>query len=185
MKYTLIALLIVLSPICTLAQKHNLLADVATPLGGAFPGFSVTYNYNPAKWFSVGAGLQGYRFYPTSVNARKFVPAAYADIRFNIRAEKRNSFFSFMELGIDLYTLDENYYRNSTSISHVGNNGFYSGLGFGYLHHATKRGGGPYASLKMILNWYTLNDYSVVSEEQDIELLSAHGTLALSVGFKF
>jgi hypothetical protein len=49
----------------------------------------------------------------------------------------------------------------------------------------TERGGGPYASLKLMGNWYTIYGYNIVSEDQNTGLSSMNGAFAFSLGFKF
>lgn len=173
------------------AQKHHLFADV-----GYTPGFSVTYNYKIAKHLGAGIGVQGYKFYRAYEDFRQFTPGVFGDIRLYIRPEKNNQFILFLDLGIDIYKQDKRYFhfynlnnryqRDSTVIYNIPhNNGFYTGLGFGYFRRMTKSGGGPYVSLKAVSNWFTLRGYSIVSEDNDIVLSSAGGAMALSLGFKF
>lgn len=181
MRYALITLIMVCNSISAWAQKHHVYADIGIP----FPGFSATYNYKFAKHWGAGAGVQGYPFYPTGINIRKFVPAVYGDVRLYIRPEHRNQFFTFLDLGMDVYKLKDRYYRDSVLVYDVPANGFYSGLGFGYFNRITERGSGVYTSLKMVLNWYTVDGYSIVAPEQDTRLLTLGGTFAVSIGFKF
>ncbi|MBZ0097919.1 MAG: hypothetical protein K8F30_02490, partial [Taibaiella sp.] len=130
--------------------------------------------------------LQGYRVPRTRAHIRQFTPAIYGDIRLNIRPEKNNQLFSFLDLGINLYQQDKIDERDSTRVADIShNNGFYSGIGMGYFRRMTKRGGGPYASLKMMFNWYTITAYSIVAENYDMRWWSGSGSFAFSLGFKF
>lgn len=181
MKQTLVVFFILFYSIGSSAQKHSIWADV-----GYVPGASVTYNYKFAKRFAAGAGLQGYNYYRTRADERSFTPALFADIRLNLAPARKNQFFSFIDLGINLYKRNKAYYRNTTSVYNIPhNNGFYSGFGLGYFRRMTKRNGGLYTSLKLMLNWHTVNVYSIISEEEDTKLLSANGGVVFSVGFKF
>jgi hypothetical protein len=185
MKHAFIALLVLFSAITTLAQKHNLFADV-----GTLRGFSATYNYRVAKHFGAGIGVQGYRFSPTELDyyydRKRFVPGVFADLRLNIRPLKRGQMFSFLDLGIDLYKQDKSYYRDSNYIFTIPHdNGFYIGFGFGYFRRVTKGGGGPYTSLKFVTNWYTSYFYDIVSPANDRIYPSADFGVALSLGYRF
>lgn len=181
MRYLFFGVLMICIPICTMAQKHYAYADV-----GYTPGFSVTYNYSLAKRLGAGAGFQAYNMFRTDASTRKFTPTIYGDIRLNIRPEKNNQFFTFMDLGINIYKQDKSYTRDSTMIAHYPhNNGFNLGIGIGYLRRMTKRGGGLYISLKAMANIHTLYGYSIIAEEENIGLLAADIPLAISFGFKF
>lgn len=181
MKQTLVVSFILFYSIVSSAQKHNIWADI-----GYVPGASVTYNYKFAKRFAAGAGLQGYTYYRTDVDGRKFTPALFADLRLNLAPGRKNQFFSLLDLGMNIYKQDKTYFRDTTSVYNIPhNNGFYSGLGIGYFRRITKRNSGIYASFKLMLNWHTLTRYSIISEEEDIELLSANGAAVFSIGFKF
>lgn len=181
MKNIPILLIFVFSSALASAQTHNIYADVGVP-----PGVSVTYNYRLAKHFSVGAGVQGYKFPLPLESGSRFTPALYADIRINIMPSKKNQLFNFWDFGMNVYKQNISYYRDNT---HVGliphNNGFYFGLGLGYFRRMTVRGGGPYLSVKVLSNWFNVRGYSIVSKEEDISLLSADIRLALCLGFKF
>jgi hypothetical protein len=179
MKNVIILFLVAFNPVFVLAQKQNLFADVGTS-----SGFSVTYVRKLTKRIGVGAGLQGYDFRPTITNKKELVPALYVDVRLNSVMRKKHFFFYFLDLGLDLYKAnDDNTYR--ALFDYVPrNNGLYSGLGIGYFRSVTKRGWGPYASLKLLTNWYNDNAYDIVANRQH-DLLSLDGTIALSVGFKF
>ncbi len=165
-------------------QEHNVYADVAIPWGTY--GFSVAYNYRFAKWFGIGAGVEGYNFYPTITNATTFVPAVAADMRFYIRSLKKNQFFSFIDLGKDFYTHTNLYLRSGNMIYHVpNNNGFYSGFGLGYFRRVTPSGWGPYISLKMMMNWYNASTYDFVDKQYYSGGGHVEGIGAISLGFKF
>lgn len=180
MRYALIALLVLFNPFGASAQKHRLLIDAGLPAG-----FSMTYNYQLTKHLCTGVGVQGYSFAPTGTD-KGFIPALYADFRVTAWAERKNQFFTFMDIGINIYKQDKTFYRDSTMISHFPhNNGFYAGLGLGYFRRMTKNGGGPYLSLKLISNWYTIRGYSIVSERQDIVLMNVDAYPVISIGFKF
>jgi hypothetical protein len=185
MKYALIVLLVVSTSGTTLAQKHNLFADVGTAFNGLSPGFSVTYSYKLFKRFGAGVGVQGYTMSPTFTNIREFTPSVFADIRFYFRPEKKNQFFSLVDLGINFYEHNKNYYRKGNILYNThGDNGFYAGLGFGYLRAITKRGSGPYTSLKILINGYKVDAYDLVSQEQRGSAFIG-GNIAFSLGFKF
>lgn len=181
MKNSFLTLYICLLAVQALAQKHSLYADI-----GTMPGFSATYNYRVAKWLGVGAGLQGNKIYRTDSDTKDFTPSLYANIRLNAWCQKKNQFFTALDLGMNIFKQDKSFERDSTSVYHFShNNGFYTGLGLGYFRRMTNRGGGPYLSLKLITNWYTLWGYSIVAENQDIGLMALSGTLGLTLGFKF
>ena len=180
MKYALIALLVMFNPITASAQKNNLFADV-----GIAPGLSVTYNYKFAKHIGLGIGLQGYNFIPTITNRNEFVPAVFADVRLNSRQRKKHFFFYFLDLGIDFYKSNDNYPRTSNIYDNVPkNNGFYTGLGSGYFRRMTKRGGGLYASLKIIGNIFNDHEYNIVAQNYRTSTMF-YGTGVISIGFKF
>lgn len=181
MKHLLIILLSVFIIHTSYAQKHTIYADV-----GYVPGISATYNYNLTKHFSGGIGLQGYKFAPSQNLESIFMPSIYADMRIKIRPSKKNQFFSFFDFGINFYQQDKSYRRDSTTISHYPhNNGFSFAMGLGYFRRMTKRGGGPYLSLKLLSNWYTIRGYSVVSEREEIGLLNINARPVVAIGFKF
>ena len=186
MIYTLIALLIAFTPLCALAQKHSIYADVGITNVRLLPGGSVTYNYKLAGFLGAGAGFQVHNFFPTIADEHKYVPALYADLRFTAWAKRKNSFVSFLDFGWDMYKNDSEYYRDSISVGFVPyNNGFYNSLGLGYFHKVTKNGGGAYVTLKLMLNWYNYREYSILAEEYDRSLLATSGSIALSIGYKF
>ncbi len=181
MRYPLIAFWLLLHPIWAPAQQHSVYADIGIPLG-----FSATYNYKLTKNLGAGGGLQAQSFYlPFSNNAR-LIPAIFADVHLTAWATKKNRFISFINLGVNLHKQDQSYQRDSTSVYNIPhNNGFYTGLGLGYFHRITKRGGGAYIVLKLVLNWHNLKEYSIVADSKDRSLIVASGTPLLAIGFKF
>jgi hypothetical protein len=182
MKHILIAIFVFCSPGTLTAQTHNLHADVGISFNGA--GCSVTYNYKLSKNFGVGLGGQFYRF-PTPSGIVKGAPAAFADMRIYIRPEKSNQFFTFADLGMHIYDqADKRFSSDSSSYYDYHNNGFYMGFGFGYLRRVTKRGGGPYASFKIMTNIGKIGGYDY-PRQREIGLLDVNATLALSIGFRF
>jgi hypothetical protein len=184
MKYILIALVIMLNPIVTSAQKHHLYTDIGLSLSQITPGFSATYNYRPVKWVGVGAGTQLFGFFPTLTNPHQYVPAIYGDLRFNIRPQKKNQFFVFVDMGINFYRHTNNYYQED-SVRYVvtKNNGTYTSFGIGYMSRLTERSG-FYGSIKTLANGYTTEALDLVTKQQYTDSWS-RGTLVLSFGFKF
>jgi hypothetical protein len=170
------------NPIASKAQEqHRLYADV-----GYVPGFSATYNYTLVKHVSAGIGVQGYDFYPSLSYYSRFTPAVFADIRFNIRPEKKGQAFVFMDFGMNFYKRSNKYYRYNNSIERDRkNNGFYAGLGVAYMRRMTKRGGGPYVSLKMISNWHNSDKLDPYTLQPVAKLLSLDATAVFSIGFKY
>lgn len=182
MKCFFIAVLMVFFSVGASAQKHNLFADAGVSFSRFRLGSSATYNYKFNNWLGVGAGYQGYSFSPTITNSRSFIPAVYGDLRFYIRSRKENQFFSFLDLGINLYKRTDKYYIDRGTIYHVAHdNGFCTGVGFGYFRRVTKSGWGPYTSIKMISNSYKADAYDTRGK-----YISIWGTFtsAFSVGFK-
>jgi hypothetical protein len=97
------------------------------------------------------------------------------------------SSFVFLNHGIDLYQ-QNNHYKivDNKSLYYVpGSAGLYIGLGLGYFRRITKRGGGPYASLKMISNWYTAKEYYFFSGKKKSDMFLGDGNLVFCLGFKF
>jgi len=174
--------IVVCNPIYIQAQEqHRLYADV-----GYVPGFSVTYNYNLVKHVSAGIGIQGYDFYSTMGTYSRFTPAVFADIRFNIRPEKKGQAFVFMDFGMDFYKRTNKFYRTSYGIRRVtGNNGFYVGLGVAYMRRITKRGGGLYVSYKIITNWYNTDRLDELTLQPVAKSQDINATGVLSIGFKY
>jgi hypothetical protein len=116
-----------------------------------------------------------------------FVPAVFLDLRLYISPTRKNQLFTFLDLGINFYDLGGRTYGSSstaTVYSMPSNNGFYTGFGFGYFRQVTKRGGGPYGSLKLVGNWTIIRGYDHV-RERDIGIADANGSPVVSVGFKF
>ncbi len=184
-RYILVALLVLFHCTDASAQKHVLYADVGVSLSRFSPGLSATYNYKFARFMGIGIGVQGYPFYPTMTSPHQFVPAIFGDLRFTIRPRKMGQLFAFLDIGIDFYKHSDNYSRDGNIAYTVDkDNGTYTGLGCGYFRRLTKRGGGPYGSLKIISNGYKANAYNVVSHEQRTESWS-RGSAAVSVGFRF
>lgn len=176
-----IVLILLLSSTIVIAQKHSIYADV-----GYIPGISATYNYKVAKHFSAGAGVQGYMFPMPDDFENGFMPAVFADIRVNIMPAKKSQLFVFWDFGINLYNKEESYSRDSTNVFRSSNNnGFLVAMGFGYFRKMTKRGGGPYISLKLLSNWYMVWGYSILSEENYRSFASADIRPAICLGFKF
>lgn len=181
MRYLLIALLAACNPFGMSAQTHNIFADVS-PFAA---GLSATYNYKATKHFGGGAGFQSYNYSPTLPVRHRFTPALFADLRLYMRPGKKNQFFSFLDLGINFYSADGMSFRSGTIIyKNTEGNGFYAGLGFGYFRRITRRGGGPYASLKIISNTYRPEGFDLATHEQ-FKGGWLSGTLCLSVGFRF
>lgn len=181
MKYSFIALLLCLS-VSSFAQKHRVFADV-----GWSPGFSVTYNYTPIKHLGVGVGVQAYEYSPTLINTSMFVPAVYADLHLNIRPQKNNQLFLHWDIGMNFYKQKGQYRGGDPRIVYntPKDNGVCTGGGFGYMRRMTKRGGGPYASLKLVMNLTKVEGYNVATRQTQIKQLNGDGPLVLSLGFKF
>lgn len=185
MKYALVALLIVLHPLSASAQKHFLYADGGLSLAYFDPGFSATYNYNPVKFIGMGVGTQSYVFHPVITDPRYFTPAIYADVRFRIRPQKISQYFVIMDLGIDFYK------HNNDSVAEGGylysvpkDNGVYLGLAIGYFLRLTYRGWGPYATVKLLNNFYKRNELDLATNQPASQNVIG-GTLILSLGFRF
>jgi hypothetical protein len=190
MKYALIALFIIINPVHILAQKNSLFADAGIAFSTHQPGVSATYNYKLGRWLAIGIGAQGYGLYPTIANIRQqFVPAVFADIRANIRARRVNQFFTFLDIGMDFYNHNseyiDKYIRKENTIYDVPkNNGVYTGFGIGYFRKMTKRGWGPYASFKIVMNYCNVNTYDTRFQEQE-PTTWGRGTWVASLGFRF
>ncbi|HEY9178451.1 MAG TPA: hypothetical protein VIN07_12200 [Flavipsychrobacter sp.] len=181
MRYLLIALLTLLHPMWANAQKHSVYVDLGIPAA-----VSATYNYKLTKNLGAGGGLQGYTAYLPYERYSKFVPTVFADIRLTAWATKKNRLISFIDLGMNLHKKDQGYRRDSTTIYNIPhNNSFCTGLGLGYFRRFTKRGGGGYITLKMLMNWHNLKEYSIVADSKDRSLIVAGITPVLSIGFKF
>jgi len=185
MKYTLIALLILINPISSSAQKSYLYADGGLSLAYFDPGFSATWNYNIIKYIGIGAGAQAYVFHPALTNPRQFTPAIFADIRFRIRPERISQYFILTDIGLDIYNHNDNYSRDGNYVYTVPkNNGVYFGLGIGYFLRLTYRGWGPYATMKIINNIYG-KDQLDLNTGMHKTLTTGGGTIVLSLGFRF
>ncbi|HEY1032856.1 MAG TPA: hypothetical protein VGD89_13860 [Flavipsychrobacter sp.] len=185
MKRFVIVLACLFHGFCVSAQKHHTYIDAGLSLAYFDPGFSVTYNYHPAKHLGVGIGTQGYVFHPASTNPRHFTPALFADVRLRIRPEKISQYFLFLDAGMNFYQHNNDSAYSGTYILTVPNdNGVYVGLGLGYFLRLTHRGWGAYASAKLINNIYKRNEYNTLTNEQN-SINPAAGTLILSLGFRF
>ncbi len=188
MKHYFILLIILFTSILTSAQKHNLYTDAGISLYEISPGFSATYNYNVIRSIGLGIGVQGYRFSPTLVDSRDyrrpFIPAVFADMRFTVCSKEKNQFFSFLDCGMDFYKHDNKATITANSLYSTPNdNGVYIGLGLGYFHRMIKRGGGLYASFKIISNWYSGHAVDLLTNEEYGDSAGA-GNYVLSIGFK-
>ena len=185
MKYALIALLILLDPLHTSAQKNYLYTDIGPSLAYFDPGFSATYNYNLIRYIGIGAGAQSYVFHPAATNTHCFTPAIFADMRFRIRPERISQYFVIVDLGLNFYKHNnDSVLEGSYRYSVPNNNGIYLGLGLGYFLRLTYRGWGPYVSVKLINNIYKRDELNIVTNESS-SLNSAGGTLIMSLGFRF
>jgi hypothetical protein len=185
MKYLLIALLVLINPLATSAQKQYTYTDAALSLAYLDPGFSSTYNYNIVKHLGIGAGMQAYVFHPATTNPRTFTPAIFADVRFRIRPEHISQYFMLVDLGMDFYKHNDDYTRDGNYVYTVPkDNGVYFGLGIGYFLRLTYRGWGAYTTLKLINNIYTKDQLSIATGDQR-SLTSAGGTFVMSLGFRF
>ena len=180
MRYLLTAMLL-LHTIWASAQQHSIYADIGFPVG-----FSATYNYQLTKNLGAGAGIQGQRFYLPYSNNSSFIPAIYADLHVTAWATRKNRFITYLNLGMNIHKQDQSYHRDSTTVFNIPhNNGFYTGFGLGYFRRITKRGGGAYIALKLVLNWHNLKEYSIVADSEDRSIIAASGTPLLAIGFKF
>lgn len=179
MRYLLIVLL--LHPVWMSAQQHSLYADLGIPFG-----LSATYNYRLTKNIGAGGGLQAQSFYTPFANNARVIPAVFADLHVTAWATKKNSFLTFFSLGMNIHKQDQGYRRDAYSVYNIPhNNGVYTGLGLGYFRRITKRRGGAYIALKLVLNWYNMKEYSIVADDRDRSLIAASGTPLLAIGFKF
>jgi len=185
MKYILLVL-VLFSSASVFGQQHNFYADAGLVFSGqGGPVFSATYNYRPVKHIGLGLGVQGCKFRPTYTTDIVFMPTVFGEFRVNIRPEKKNQFFTFIDFGMNFYKHSDLLYSNSEGIyEYKGDNGFYFGLGLGYFRPITERGWGPYASIRIISNAFYGNAY-YVSRPNDHTSGYLWGDLAFSVGFKF
>lgn len=183
----ILATLCCMASFAATAQKHTCYADLGLVFNGPNPGMSATYNYKLAKHLGAGIGIQGYSFSPNEVDAQRFIPAVYADVRLNIRPGKKNQFASFFDIGMNFFQSNQQYYRTGPYdvFRNKHNNGMYLGLGIAYLRRISPRGSGPYLSLKMISNSYTTNRYDPVNLQQMSVWYNMSANFAASLGFRF
>lgn len=184
MKKALLVLSLVGIAAAANAQKHRLYADAGISLSQFMPGASVTYNYNFIPYLGIGAGVQGYGFFPTVTNGHTFVPAVFGDVRFNIRPKKSNQFFVLLDVGMNFYS-HENFAEQEGNMVYgvIKDNGILSGVGFGYLHKFAKRGA-IYTTLKTLTNHYQARTLNLTNGQQGTDGMS-RGTLAVSFGFRW
>ena len=183
-KYILALLIALLAPFVSPAQKNNAYVDGGMSLASLLPGASATYNYNVAKFLGLGAGLQAYDFHATMTNFQ-YVPGIFWDIRFNIRRQKDNQFFAFIDLGANLYKRNGDRWRQDSTVYYVlKDNGSYTGLGIAYFRRTKDIGQGHYFSLKLISNGYTARGFDITSSESKDKRWS-DATLVVSFGFRF
>lgn len=185
MKKALLVLSLIGSAAVANAQKHHLYADAGISLSQFMPGASVTYNYNFIPYIGIGAGMQGYGFFPTRTNGHTFVPAVYGDVRFNISPKKKSQFFVLLDVGMNFYNYAPKTYSENDWVYFVDkNNGVYSSFGFGYFNRFTKRGGGIYGTIKTVTNHYQLKALNMTTGEAQ-EDGASRGTLAIACGFRW
>lgn len=182
MKCYIVAILMIGS-ISATAQRHHLFADVGLALDGDHGGLSLTYNYKLKKRLGIGGGFQGYNYTATDAAQERFVSTIFEDTRLYFPKKKHISSL-FLDLGINLYNAPDPYIANHKIIETPHKNGFYTGLGYAYLRSITKRGNGPYASLKIISNTYKSSWHELASTVRHDGIISV-GTLAISIGYKF
>ncbi len=178
MKDILVGMLLVISPLLAQAQNNVIFEDIGTT-GDGF-GASATYNTKLFKHFGVGAGVQGYKTVTSTynlVNTYQFVPAIYADLRGYLQVRK-SLFFGMVDLGVDIYKV-----KNGANPADDHSNGFYTGLGVGYCCGITRRGSGPYMTIKLISDTYSTTYHTVT--KGDGHSTNANGTSAISIGYKF
>ncbi len=184
MKYAIVALLILFTPIAASAQKDVFWADGGMCLSQLLPGASATYNYNVGKHLGLGAGCQLYEFHVTEPEYQ-YVPALYWDVRFNMRLRKRTQYFVFLDLGINLYKQNGESWNSGDSYYYVqDDNGMYTGFGIGYFRPKSIRGSGHYVTLKLISNSYNADAYNYATRERGTERWGDQ-TVVVSFGFKF
>ena len=159
--------------------RHNVYADIGLP-----PGLSLTYNYKLTKKIGLGIGAQGYRL--DFLQTHEFIPAVYADLRMYIMPRKKHQLFCMVDLGLSLFKSGNKYYSDDGTVAYTltQDNGFYYGMGFGYFRMKTKRGGGFYASMKIITNICNVNQtWLATNTQRNVDHFDSEG--AISVGFKF
>lgn len=165
----------------TAHAQHHVYVDAGVPA----PSFSATYNYRFSPYFGVGAGAQLNTTVPTNISGKALVPALFMDIRCNIRPLKANQFFTFLDLGASYYTEDNKYYtQGNYTYREPGGSGFLTGMGGGYMRRVTRRGGGIYTSLKLVLNWHRVEVLDNTTARQTT-IASGDGNFVLSLGYKF
>ena len=185
MKYRLVTLLLVVfTPMVSLAQKDIFWADGGISLARFIPGASVTYNYKVLRHLGLGAGAQLYDFHATRVNFQP-VPALFWDVRANFILRNKSELLWFFDAGINIYKDNGGYWSEGNNrYTLKDDNGSYTGIGLGYFHPQTARGWGHYVTLKLISNHYSAKVYNVVSGDEGTEIQS-DATLVISFGYKF
>ena len=183
MRHILSAILLIFSFIAADAQKNNFFGDIGrNSTGNAIPGGSFTYSRKVAKHWGLGAGVQAYDYAQTDLSRKKihqFIPTVYADLRAYVPI-KRSLLFFIGDLGLSIYRS-----RNNMSIYEMPHsNSAYLGLGMGYHYRITKRGLGPYISLKMANNIYSARQITPQTTEVS-RVFALDGALVLSLGVKF
>lgn len=185
MKLPLIVLSALLFSVTASAQKHACYADIGISGAQFDPGFSLTYNYMPAKFFGFGIGTQGNAYFPTMVDDKRFVKDIYADVRLTAFAAKKNRVLTFFNLGLAMYNQPKGYGLHDNMLFTTNSTtGTYIGLGLGYFRAVTKKGWGPYLTVKMIGCASQADSYNLITGERKSGGY-ARGTLILSLGFKF
>lgn len=183
MRWLLVALFLVSTGKAT-AQKDALFVDGGMSLARGLPGVSATYNYNVARFLGLGIGAQLYDYHATMTNSQ-FVPALFWDVRFTVRAKKKNQYFLFVDAGANIYKhTGETWKQGNTRYAVQDDNGSYTGLGVGYFRRHTERGRGRYVTLKFISNSYKARTYDLVSSESGVVTLG-RGTIVASFGYRF
>lgn len=181
----IIALVTLINPVSTSAQKHQLYAHAGLCLDYMIPGVSATYNYNITRHIGIGGGVQAYVWHPAITNTRQFTPALFADFRFRIRPQHISQYFILTDLGMDFYKHSDDYARDGNWVyTAPNNNGVYIGLGIGYFRRVTSRGWPLYATLKVINNLYKENQLHLTTGEQK-SISYIDGTFVVSIGFRF
>lgn len=177
MKCFLFAFLTVLFVQQATAQSDNFFADISPR-----PGFSLTYNHPVTKGIGLGIGFQGYNLFLSDSNSRVFMPALIADLRFYRQRKRMHQFFYLIDLGMNFYHFETEH--TAYRIISGKNYGVFFGGGIGYFRAVTKRGNGPYASLKFISNSSSYDDYYIPTDKHT-KVYNMDGTLVISVGFRF
>jgi hypothetical protein len=165
------------------AQKSSVYADGGICLAYFYPGYSITYNYTILKHLGIGMGIQGYTFHTTIPNEFQFTPALYTQLRYKHFHKKRESYF-FIDFGANYYAHSNKYWNDATNDYSISeNNGTYIGLGCGRNLKPTLQGWQPYWVVKIISNFYRVNDYNITTAQQSI-VGRGDATLVVSVGLK-